>query len=375
MFNEAKYLETAKVFEAAVKGDYMARGRLKQIVDTGHVLNEAISSSDLVRTFGRVNQVELEKQYAGTSFQWKKFAKPDIREDFRPVGKQEFIMEEDLALASNGGHPGAVGTLPVVPEGTEYPTALSWTTSEKQLGLYKSGLRVGFTFEAVMNDQWGFIQSIPGELFKYAYNTEEREALQTFVSATGPNAAFFNSGNQNAVDNKPLTLDNLKAAKKAVRSRKVNGNSVQVSKFVLVVTPAQRDDAEALLKVLSIEKVEGVGTGTEVRTTQATGNGDVELVVSDHISRIDTSAKVDTTWYLLPASGNDGTRDSIVLAFLRGHEKPQYTISTTGHNYAGGGAVPWNEGSLRNDTTESRIRHIVAGGFWNSTSAYASTGS
>lgn len=375
MFNEAKYLETAKVFEAAVKGDYTARGRLKQIVDSGTVLNETISTSDLVRTFGRVNQVELERQYAGTSFQWKRFAKPDIREDFRPVGKQEFIMEEDLALASNGGYPSAVGTLPVVPEGTEYPTALNWTTSEKQLGLYKSGLRVGFTFEAIMNDQWGFIQSIPGELFKYAYNTEEREALSTFVSATGPNADFFNSGNQNTVGTVPLTLDNLKAAKKNVRSRKVNGNSVTVSKFVLVVPPAMQDDAEALLKILSVETVDGAGTSTEIRTTQSTSNGDVELVVSDHIGRIDVSAKVDTTWYLLPAGGNDGTRDSIVLGFLRGHEKPQFTIATTNHTYPGGGAVPWTEGSLRNDSTESRIRHIVSGGFWNATSCYASTGS
>lgn len=373
-YDNAKFLEVAKVIGDAVKGDFMARGRLKQIVDRGYVLNESISTSDLVRTFSAVNNAELERQYAGRSFIWTKFAKRGIFEDFRPKRKSELLFLEDVKLAQNGGRVTPVGSLPAVPEGTEYPTAINWTTSEKQLEIFKSGLRLGWTFESFINDDWGLIQAIPGQLMDYAARTEEMQAIQTFASATGPNTDTFKSGNGNVADNKKLNLVNLKAAKKAVRSRKINDNFVTVDKFVLVVTPAQRDDAEALLKVLSQETVEGIGSGTETRTTQQTSNGDVELVVSDYLTRVDLSANVTTTWYLLPAGGSDGTRDSIEVNFLRGHEKPQLTIAVSGHTYAGGGDVPYAEGNLRNDTTETRIRHIVAAGVWNAHAMYASIG-
>ena len=375
IYNEAVYLETAKIIESAVKGDYLARGRLKNIVDNGYVLNESISTSDLVRTLNRVSQAELEAQYASYVPQWDKFAKKETWENFLPKRKRELMFTDAAILDQNGGRVTAAGSLPAVPEGTEYPAGVTWTTSEKQREIFKSGMRVGFTFEAIINDEWDFIQSIPGELFKYARNTEETQAIGVIASATGPNASFFNSGNQNAVDNKPLTLENLKLAKKAIRARKVNGNFVTVDKFVLVVTQAMKDDAEALMKIGTIETVQGVGSGTEIRTTEATSNGDVELVVDDYLTKVDLSAKVNTTWYLLPAKGNDGVRDTITLGFLRNHEAPQYTIATSGHSYAGGGQVPWQEGSLRNDTTESRIRHIVSGGYWSAHSSYASTGS
>lgn len=373
-FNDAKFIETAKVLEEAIHGDYRARGRLKQIVDSGYVLNESISTSDLVRTFSAVNNLELERQYAGKEFAWTKFAKRDLFEDFKPKRKGELLFLEDVKLAQNGGRVTPVGSLPAVPEGTEYPTAINWTTSEKQLEIFKSGLRLGFTFETFINDDWGLIQAIPGQLMDYAARTEEMQAISVFASATGPNAATFNAGNGNAVEHAKLTLDSLKAAKKTVRTRKVNGNFVTCKKFVLVVPTQMQDEAEALLKIVSLEKVTGVGTDTEIRTTESTSNGDVELVVSDYLTDVDVSANVATTWYLLPAGGSDGTRDSIVVNFLRGHEKPQLTIATTGHTYAGGGAVPWSEGSLRNDTTETRIRHIVAGGFWNAQAMYASDG-
>lgn len=375
LFNEAKYLETAKIVESAVKGDYMARGRIKNLIDgNATVLNETISTSDLVRTFNRVTQAELENQYAAYTPQWVKFAKRELWENFLPKGKRELLFTDEMGLDENGGRKTILGTLPAVPEGTEYPAGISWTTSEKQREIFKSGRRVGFTWEAIINDEWDFIQSIPGELFRYARNTEEAQAVSVIASATGPNSAFFNSGNLNVPGTAKLSLESLKAAKKEIRSRKVNDNFVTVEKFVLLVTQAQKDEAEAMLKITETETVEGVGTGTEVRTRQTTSNGDVELVVDDYLAKVDLSANVNTTWYLLPAGGSDGVRDTITLGFLRNHEQPQYTIKTSGHNYAGGGAVPWQEGSLRDDTTEARIRHIVSGGFWNAVSSYASTG-
>lgn len=364
--------ETSKVLGEAINGDFIARGRIKQLVDQGHVLNESISSSDLARTFSFTTNASLQAQYAKVDFTWTKFAKRDVFEDFKPKRKKELIFNEDQALAENGGHVTAPGSLPVVPEQTEYPT-FNWTTSGNELALYKTGARVGFGWEAVINDEWELIRSLPSQLLVYATNTEETEAVKVLASTTGPNPDTFKG--VAAPSTAPLSLASLKAAKTEIRYRQVNGNYVTVSKFALVVPTTLRDYAEELLKITEIERVEGAGTSTEVRTKSQTGNSDVTLVVNDWLTKVDKSANRDTTWYLVPIGGNDGTRDSIVVNFLRNHEKPELTQSTTGHSYVGGGEVPTLEGSLRNDTSEYRVRHVVTGGYWHNHALFASTGS
>lgn len=368
-----KLEETSKVWADALNGDFGARGRMKAIVDGAPVLNESISSSDLAHTFAYVNNATLAAQYAKVTPTWTQFAKRDVFEDFKPKTQREFLWAEDVDLAENGGHPTAPGSLPTVPEATEYPSFRS-TTSAKQLGLHKKGARMPFTWESVINDEWGFIQSIPGKLLEFAINTEETEAVKVLATATGPNPATFNADNGNAVDNKKLSLDSLKAAKRAIRARKVNGQYVTVNKFALVVPTTMQDDAAELLKVTQVERVEGAGTETEVRTIAATNNGDVTLVVNDWLTKIDGSANAATTWYLVPLNGSDGTRDSIVVNFLRRHERPELTIAASGQLYVGGGEVPGLEGGLRNDTSEYRVRHVVTGGYWYGSSMYASTG-
>jgi hypothetical protein len=164
--------ETSKVLGEAMHGDFVARGRLKAIVDQGYVLNESISSSDLAQTFAYTTAAALQSQYAAITPTWTQFAKRDVFEDFKPKQHRELIFNEDIDLAENGGHITAPGSLPAVPEGTEYPT-FQWTTSAKQLSLHKKGARIGFTWESVINDEWGFIQSLPGQMVIYARNTEE----------------------------------------------------------------------------------------------------------------------------------------------------------------------------------------------------------
>ena len=364
--------ETSKVLGEAIKGDFIARGRIKQLVDQGHVLNESISSSDLARTFSYVTNAELQAQYAKVPFTWTQFAKRDVFEDFKPKAHKELIFNEDVDLAENGGHQTAPGSLPVVPEQTEYPI-FNWTTSGRSLALHKNGARVGFGWEAVINDEWELIRSLPSQLLVYATNTEETEAVKVLASATGPNPETFTGVAAPATA--PLGLDSLRAAKQEVRFRQINGNYVTVARFALVVPTTMRDFAEELLKITEIERVVGAGTSTEVRTKSQTGNSDVTLVVNDWLTKVDKSANAATTWYLVPIGGNDGTRDSIVVNFLRGHERPELTQSATGHSYVGGGEVPTLEGSLRNDTSEYRVRHVVTGGYWYNHALYASTGS
>jgi hypothetical protein len=370
-----KLEETAKVFGDALGGDYRARGILKQVVSEGHAFNEAISTSDLARTFAYANGAELLKQYAGLPTTWTQFAKRDVFEDFKPKRKKEFLFNNAIDLADNGGFATPVHSLPNIPELTEYPT-FRWSTSEKGLSLRKNGARIPFSWEDVINDEWGFIASLPGEMARIAKTTEETAALESLVTPTGVNTATFNSGNGNAMGTTgasgtryKLSLNALEFAKREIRSRQVNGNYVTVNKFALIVPTNLQTTAERILALGSVEVTEGTK-----KYTTSVGSSDVTLVVNDYLTQINKDANAATTWFLVPLNGNDGTRDSIVVNFLRNHEKPEFRQSGNTGLYLGGGAVPSLEGSLLNDDIEYRVRHVVAGGFWFGASMYASTG-
>lgn len=366
--------EAGKIFGSALQGDSQAQGIVKALVHGQAVrgLSEAISTSDLARTFAYGSQAALLKQYAALPTTWTQFAKREVVNDFKPQRKREFLYNTMIDLDENGGHPTAVHSLPVVPELTEYPT-FRYTYSELAVSTLKKGARIPFSWEAVINDEWSFIAGLPGAMAQIAKTTEETSALATLVTPTGPNADTFSSANGNALGadsvNYKLTLNALEYAKRTVRSRQVNGNYVTVPKFALIVPTGLQDAAKRILGLGSIEVTEG-----NLKYTTQVSNSDVTLVVNDYLTQIDKSANAATTWYLVPLNGSDGTRDSLVNVFLRNHETPEFRVSGNTGLYLGGGSVPSLEGSLLNDDVEYRVRHVVNGGLWFGNALYASKG-
>lgn len=357
--------EAGKVFTSALGGDMIARGVLKQVVQEGYSshLQETISTGDLNAAFTRSLRDKLIADYAAAPRVWQKVAKRNVLEDFKPQFFRDWGWDNGLQIESHAGIAIPSGSLARVPELTEYPT-FKFSTSENQIQLYKHGARLPFSWEMVINDEWGFIQSIPGNMTRLALNTEETEAFGAFVDATGPKTSIFGT-----VQTWKLDLDSLSAAKTLVRKRKVNGRSVTVNKFALVVPTAMKDQAEALLAITSYELTEG-----NKKFITSTNNGDVELVVADVLSTLDKSANVDTTWYLVPLAGNDGTRDSVLLNFLRNNEAPDLRSSGTAGFAIGGGALGSLEGSMLNDDVEYRVRHVVAGGTHYKDAMFAANG-
>ena len=369
---DKKMEEAGKIFAEAIHGDYRAQGLIKSlamgnVIEAG--LSEAISTSDLAKTFNFVTRAAVTKQYAELPTTWTQFAKREKLQNFNITTFREFVFEEDVKLAENGGHITAPASLPVVPELTEYPS-FKFTTGANQVKLNKRGARVPFSWEAVINDEWSFIQSLPGKLAVFAKNSEELEAVGVLTSATGPNAATFNStnGNENTT-NYALSLDALALAKQEVKNRKINGNYLNVTKWALVVSTVQEEAARRILALRSLEVTQG---NLKFQTT--TDNSDITLVVNDWLTKVDKSANAATTWYLVPLNGTDGTRDSIIVAFLNGHEAPEFRQSGNTGLYLGGGSVPSLEGSLLNDDVEYRVRHVVTGAYLYPQALFASTG-
>jgi len=372
-----KIEEAGKLFGAALQGDRIAQGRVKGLVDGSSThISESVSTSDLAAAFAIGTKQTLQAQYAKRPTSWTDFAVRKVFNDFKPQFLRELLLSDDTNLASNGGKATMPQSLPRVPENTEYPT-FGFTTSANGVLLAKNGARFGFTWEMVINDEWDLINSIPGKLIEFAGNTEDTEAFGILASATGPNATTFAAGNGNlnagSLFDKEyaLGLDSLALAKRAIRSRKVNGRRVSVPKFRLLVPIALKDRAQALLATTEIKIRNGANTA---EITTATTNSDVELTATDWLEQIDVSGTAATTWYLVPDKGYDGTRQSLAVAFLQNQEKPDLRISANGGNYLGGGAVPGLEGSLLNDDIQYRVRHVVSGAFLNGQALLASRG-
>jgi hypothetical protein len=369
--------EAGKIFGAALNGDRTAQGRVKALVDGTAYITESFSTSDLAAAFGIGVSQKLQAQYAERTQTWKDFAVKLTFNDFKPQWFRELTLDDDVNLDENGGAKTKPNSLPRIPEGTEYPS-FGFTTSASGIMLYKEGARFPFTWEMVINDEWSLIKSIPGKMLDLAANTEDTEAYGILAGVNGPNSVSFSADHGNINDSNslfaaehPLSLDALVLAKKAIRARKVNGRRVTVPKFRLLVPTTMKDQAESLLAISEYTTRNADNTKEiKVRPT----NSDVALTASDWLTDIDQSASADTTWYLVPDGGKDGTRDALGVAFLQNHEAPELRISGNGGNYLGGGQVPGMEGSLLNDTSEYRVRHVVAGAFLNGQGLLASKG-
>lgn len=359
--------EAAKIYADAIHGDYRAQGIVKELARGAMV--EAISTSDLAKTFNYVTRAAVVKQYADLPSTWTQFAKRERLQNFNETSFREFNFIDTVDLAENGGQATAPGSLPVVPELTEYPS-FKFTVGANKMKLNKHGARVPFSWEAVINDEWSFIQSLPGQLALFAKNTEETEAVEVLASATGPRATTFNAPNGNLnTTNYLLSLDALELARAEVKNRKVNGQYIQVSKWALVVPTTMEEQAKRILKLTSLEITQG-----NIKYTTSTDTSNITLVVNDWLTKVDVSANAAKTWYLVPLNGSDGVRTAVAVAFLSGHEQPEFRQSGNTGLYLGGGNVPSLEGSLLNDDVEYRVRHVVQGAYLYPQALFASNG-
>lgn len=375
MTNVKNLAEAAKVWKAALEeGDYRAQGIIKGLVNGDSYVSEAVSSSDLAKVFVAGIRQSVAAKYKKLQTNWNEIAVRKTVNDFKPQYERRFDFNADVDLADNGGVTTQPGSLPNIPEATEYPS-FGFTQSASAWKLAKKGARFPFTWEMVINDEWDFISGIPDEMLKKASTTEVTEVLRQLAASGGVNSTTFSAANKNIngrsgalfAAEHPLSLDALTLAKKDVRARAdQDGSLVDVPSFRLVVGTALRDQAQAILDTKAIKAV------SSTRQIDYTiGNSDVSLTVSPELSRIGFPA---TGWFLLPDGGSDGKGDVLQLGFLKQQQTPDVRISSDGGQYLGGGDVPGLEGSLRDDKIEFRVRHSVGSNVRNPLPLLASLG-
>ncbi|MDJ0321836.1 hypothetical protein [Pseudarthrobacter sp. PS3-L1] len=343
---KARVLEAAKLFNEGARGlTNAAEYRLK----------EAFSTSDFPVLLGKAFDIEVQSTYKAVDPEWKSLARETRLKDFRP---KKII---DL----NGGQ----DTFEDVKEGEEYKAG-KLSEFEYEIGIGKTGRTYGLTFELRKNNDYSDLMDFPARLATAARNTEDAKVFGSFVTASGPNTAFFKTANGNAPTALPLTRENVETAVKAIWKRK-NREGIPFralgTKLWLVVAPTLQFEAERAVTATIPDPAGG---------TNPIPNplfGKVAVKVSERLSMIDASAKADTTWYIMPdpASANP----ALYKATMLGEEQPDIRVKRDQGERVGGGAIPVDEGSFGDDTIHYRGRHITGGAATDPIGTYVSTGS
>lgn len=366
MITQKRYDYVANLIEGALSGDYVAQGAIKkEILGTRKVeVEESHSTSDFPAVLRSITEVSFMDQYSQIESVYPQYTRQYNVNNLRPQAFYSLAQDISNLPDTNGGDPTtltAPGGLVRIPELTEFPT-ISFVASDTSFGVAKYGARVNFSFEMLLNDEWGVLETLPTELAQLARNQEDIVATEVLAGAAGPNSTFFNNTNGNlynttngfASNNPVLSVDAVVNGVSRIRSRTFNGNPVVVNKFILMVPPALEAQARRLLGVSSFQITDPVNGVYDIPNPIS----DIGLVVNPWLPVIDKSANVNKTWYLLPA-GSAGVRPAVVFSKIRGRETPELRISAATGEYLGGGSVPGREGSFLNDDIEFRVRHFV----------------
>jgi hypothetical protein len=342
-----KAVEASKLFNEGISGRNPFRYAM---------LKEALTRADFNLYLGKAFDIEMLAKYADYTPEWRKLAAETKVKNFKPKTFRDLF--------------GGRGALDPVGEGQEYKER-NKDSAEYEISASKFGNTFKLTFELIKNDELDGLRSLPDDLAQGAVETEDKAAFSAFVSATGPNTAFFKAANGNAPTTLPFTRANIQAAYVAMSKRKdKNGYPVRLAsaKLLIVVPAALLFDAEQIVNAPTIPDPAG-GAGTIPNPLA----GKFQVVVSDYLTVVNVSAKADATWYILPAPTSP--RPALVVAKMIGEENPDIRVKADQGNRVGGGSIAPDEGSFGDDTITYRGRHIVGAGTLDPLLTYASTGS
>lgn len=374
-------LKVAHAIESAVEGNRHAQASIKDYITVAdkHGIEEAYSTSDLnfLPAFKSLVEGQFLQNYAEIPVSYESFARKFAVPDLRP---QTFYWLhddfDDQLPAESAGARNVPGQNPRIPELTEYPTISISDLDSAAYGTAKYGARFSFSFEALLNDQWGVFEQIPAELATRARNTEEIVATGAIVDHNGPNAGFFSDLNDNIIKgvggekNPVLTLENLQKAVTDLSNRKIKGRPVLVPEIVLVVPPALELEARRLVGLTSYELTDG---NKKYAVTNPVAGMSIE--VNRYIPVLADKANGNTSWFLLPRGGA-GLRPSVIYSPLQSQQTPELRISAFTGNALSGGAIDPRQGSFLNDDIQFRIRQFfgAAGMFPDATAASNGSG-
>lgn len=354
----AKVAEADKLLTAALRGDSIAAGTLKEVHTT----------SDLPFALAHLISATAIPQFDEAERTWAELADVRTVPTFDNIRLYSLFGTLTGAGVAEGPDSGVLtGGLPTVPEAAPYP----YVTVTGQEAFYakvaKHGAKWGVTWEGTINDIEGFYGNMPNELVQLGLDTEEREVHEALINGTTVALASQTlPDGTTTLANAPVSPEAIWAAILQLQNTTVNGRKVgrSTNGYNVVVPIGTKDFLEWSLNRAILEIVDG---------SIVYGPGDRSIFNSVNI--VESAYLTGTNWVILPKKG--GLRRPVLeLGRLRGHEMMELRANGNTGVYAGTSrAVPFSEGSWDNDTLDYRIRYVCGGIMWSNQFSLKSNGS
>lgn len=326
-------------------------------------LREAQTTSDFPYLMGDNLYRRLLAQYAETPASWPFIAERNVVNDFR--------IFRSIAVD------GATAPLDPVAELAPYNQRLI-ADSKYDVQIAKYGDKMGFSWEAFINDDLQGLRRAPMLLGQGARNLEEKGLTALYAG----NATFFSAGNKNIVNitngaasNNPALAPGALTDALTVMRKQVNsdGSPILITGVTLVVPTSLDETANRILEAQSIWWNDAGGTANQRLIGTNTLPARLKKVCAPWLDIINAGSHGATGWYIFanPAQG----RPAMQIAFLRGHEAPEMFMKSSNALLVGGGESDPFNGSFENDAVEYKVRHEVGFGLIDPKAAVYSNGS
>ncbi len=364
---ERKVAAIRDLWEAGMAGDRQAAARF----------DESIATSDAALNAVYLINLQVLDQFDAAPRTWTQIAGVRTVPDFNPVvlaGVLDVTFEnlKRDGTAAGNGDTNPAGIMPVVPEAAPYPYATLGQVESAYGRLKKRGFKVGWTWEARVNDGIGYFANIPGQMLEVALDTEEWEVYQALLAT---NASRQLTGGTIYDGGAALNANSAigrRAVFKAVQdlgNRTVNNRRIQVNGgYNLIVPIGATPSVEFSLQQNLVASAPASSARGFVRDVNDPGQN-----IINSITIVESAYVTGTNWYLVPKPGTV-RRPVLELGRLRGNETPELRVNNLTGNYAGGASVPPFEGSFDNDTIDMRLRYPLTGILWDDRYIVWSTG-
>lgn len=267
---------------------------------------------------------------------------------------------------------GAEGILVQINELGPYPE-VSVTDGEYTVQVYKYGQQMGFSFEAMVNDDLNALKDTPMRFGVAARRSREYRVTQTFAS-TANQATFFSVAHANKVttalgarsNNPPLSADGIWSALEVLsrQTDPVNGQPISIEGAIIVypenlenVVMGLRNTTQIVSDLARLGGTAGTAGSSEIRLMMnnfmASG---FTWVKNSQLAQVNAT-NGRTGWYMF-ANPNAG-RPALMVAELAGHQTPELFMKSPDAIRVGGGLVDPMEGSFENDSLMYKIRDFI----------------
>ena len=236
-----------------------------------------------------------------------------------------------------------------------------------QIKVAKFGRKIGFSWEAYLNDDLGALRRLTEKLARAARRTELRLVTSLFETSLGPSSDLFSSSTPKSnLGTAKLSITSLGAALEAIGAHTTpDGEPIYTERLHLVVPVSLEITARNILNAIEVQYTEG----DTIWKTANWMKTRIVLHVNPYISVLDPTDG-NTSWFLFP---DPADIETLVLAKLTGHEEPEIFMKNPNAMRIGGGEDPFG-GDFDTDSIEYKVRHVVGGAVFDWRGCYASTG-